>query len=87
MPVEVGLHQGSALSPYIFNLVMDVMSEGIRDQSAWCMLYADDIVLCSTDKDSLDTKVEQWRRALENRGLKINRKKDKIHDLQRRPRI
>ena len=28
--VEVGLHQGSALSPYMFLLLMDVLTEEVR---------------------------------------------------------
>ena len=27
--VKVGLHQGSALSPYLFDLVMDVITEDV----------------------------------------------------------
>ena len=74
-PVNVGLHQGSALSPYLFDLVMDVVSQGIRDQSPWCMLFADDIVLCSTRREVVEEKLEEWRREIEGRGLKISRKK------------
>ncbi|XP_063602908.1 uncharacterized protein LOC134778904 [Penaeus indicus] len=43
--VKVGLHQGSALSPILFNLVMDVMTEEVREKPPWCILYANDIVL------------------------------------------
>lgn len=74
-PVKVGLHQGSALSPYLFALIMDILSEGVKDQAPWCMLFADDIVLCSTNGHELERKAENWRRALEDRGLKISRKK------------
>ena len=28
--VDVGLHQGSALSPYLFLILMDVLTEGVR---------------------------------------------------------
>ena len=31
--VKVGLHQGSALSPYLFDLIMDVLSDGLRDEA------------------------------------------------------
>ena len=48
-PVKVGLHQGSSLSPYIFDVVMDVITRGVVDEGPWCMLFADDIVLCSPD--------------------------------------
>ena len=75
IPVRVGLHQGSALSPYLFDLVMDVISQEVRDQSPWCMMFADDIVICSTDREIVEEKLEQWRKALEDRGLKISRGK------------
>ena len=38
------------------------------------MLYADDIVLCGTRSEVVENKLEEWRRAMEDRGLKINRK-------------
>ena len=39
--------------------------------------FADDIVLCSTRGEHVQRKIEEWRRALEERGLKIGRKKTK----------
>ena len=75
IPVGVGLHQGSSLSPYLFAMIMDVLAHGIKDRSPWYMLYADDIVLCGTRREVVENKLEEWRRAMEDRGLKINRKK------------
>ena len=34
IPVGVGLHQGSSLSPYHFDLIMDVLEE-MKDESLW----------------------------------------------------
>ena len=58
IPVGVGLHQGSSLSPYLFAMIMDVLARGIKNISPWCMLYADDIVLCGTRSDVVEKKLE-----------------------------
>ena len=60
---------------YLFAMIMDVVARGINDISPWCMLYADNIVLCGTRSEVVEEKLEEWRRAMEDRGLKINRKK------------
>ena len=75
IPVSVGLPQGSSLGPYLFAMIMDVLAGGIKDLSPWCMLYADDIVLCGTRREEVENKLEEWRRAMKDRGLKINIKK------------
>ena len=44
--VAVGLHQGSALSPYLFLLLVDVLTQDVRKDVPGSMMFADDIVLC-----------------------------------------
>ena len=73
--VKVGLHQGSTLSPFLFNIIMDVLTEDVREEPPWCLLYADDIVLVAESREALERKLERWRYALESRGMKISRKK------------
>ncbi|GJY57521.1 retrovirus-related pol polyprotein LINE-1 [Tanacetum coccineum] len=34
-PVDVGLHQGSAISPYLFALILDELSRGIQESIPW----------------------------------------------------
>jgi Reverse transcriptase (RNA-dependent DNA polymerase) len=43
--IKIGLHQGSALSSYIFTLVMDEITKDIQEDISWCMLFADDVML------------------------------------------
>ena len=42
--VKVGLHQGSALSPLLFIIIMDVLAEEARTKPPWAMLFADDLI-------------------------------------------
>ncbi|KAK3558847.1 hypothetical protein QTP86_028719, partial [Hemibagrus guttatus] len=73
--VEVGLHQGSALSPFLFAMVMDQLSEEVRQESPWTMMFADDIVICSESREQVEENLERWRCALERRGMKVSRSK------------
>ncbi|KAK3568542.1 hypothetical protein QTP86_008756 [Hemibagrus guttatus] len=74
--VEVGLHQGLALSPFLFAIVMDQLSEEVRQESPWTMMFADDIVICSESREQVEESLERWRFALERRrGMKVSRSK------------
>ena len=56
--VKVGLHQGSALGPCLFAMVMDRMTDEIREEAPWTLMFAGDIMTCS----------ESNEHALERRG-------------------
>ena len=45
--VDVGLHQGSALSQLHFAIIiiMDKLTEDIRKEASWDMLFVDNVVL------------------------------------------
>ena len=43
--VKVGVHQGSTLSPMLFIILIDVLTEHVRDCSLFELLYADNLVL------------------------------------------
>ena len=72
--IEVGLHQGSALSPLSFVIIIDVITEDIEG-TPWAMLFADDLVLCDPDREMLELRLERWRECMEKNGLKVSRAK------------
>ena len=45
--VQVGLHQGSVLSPLLFIIVLEALTKEFRSGSPWELLYADDLVIIS----------------------------------------
>ena len=41
--VRVGLHQGTALSPFLFAIIIDVLTKDVRKEAPWDMMFANDI--------------------------------------------
>ncbi|KAK3517775.1 hypothetical protein QTP70_018344 [Hemibagrus guttatus] len=56
-------------------LVMDQLSEEVRQESPWTMMFADDIVICSESREQMEESLERWRFALERRGMKVSHSK------------
>ena len=73
--VKVGLHQGSALSPFLFAVIMDRLTDEVRREPPWTMLFADDIVICEETREEVERRLESWKYALERRGMKVSRSK------------
>ena len=57
--MEVGLHQGSVLSPFLFAVAMDRMTDEARQESPWTLMLAEDIVRLYCSKDAQDGATEQ----------------------------
>ena len=79
--VRVGLHQGSSLSPYPFDMILDVMGRGIIEQPPG-VSCSRTIVLCSSRRDHVERKLEEWRRAVDERGLNICRSETEYQDAE-----
>ena len=73
--VKVGLHQGSALSPFRFAVIMDRLTDEVRRKPPWTMLFADDIVICEETRQEVERRLEYWKYALERREMKVSRSK------------
>ncbi|KAH1218442.1 LINE-1 retrotransposable element ORF2 protein [Glycine max] len=81
-PITIGLHQGSTLSPYLFTLILDVLTEQIQEIAPRCMLFADDIVLLGESREELNERLETWRRALETHGFRLSRSKSEYMECK-----
>ena len=73
--VKVGLHQGSALSPFLFALIMDRITNEVRREPPWTMLFADAIVICEEAREEVERRLESWKYALKRRGMKVSKSK------------
>ncbi|KAF3675032.1 putative pre-mRNA-processing factor 6-like [Capsicum annuum] len=73
--VLTGLHQGSTLSPFLFALVIDVLTQRIQGEVSWCNLFADDVVLIGETRGCVNDKLEVWRQTLESKGFRLSRSK------------
>ena len=75
--VKVGVHQGSVLSPLLFAIVVDVVTENARRDGLYEILYADDLVLMSETMKDLELRFRSYKEAFESKGLKVNIRKTK----------
>ena len=76
--IEVGVHQGSVLSPLLFIIVMDEATRGSRKGTPWELAYADDLVVTAETEHDAREAFERWKDAMELRGLKVNMEKTKV---------
>ena len=73
--VKVGLYHGLALSPFLFAVIMDRITDEVRREPPWTMLFADDIMICEETREEVEWRLECWRYALKRRGMKVSRSK------------
>jgi hypothetical protein len=76
--VKVGVHQGSVLSPLLFTVVLEALSEEFREGLPWELLYADDLALLAESKEELLVKIKRWKEGMERKGLRVNMGKTKV---------
>ena len=71
--VNLELHQGAAISPLLFIIIMDVLASEIDTEPYWAMLFANDLVLCETSKAAVERELGIWRDQFERHGLRVSR--------------
>ena len=70
--VGIGLHQGSALSPFLFIMLVGTISQDVRNELPWELLYADDLAIIDVTSTDTQNRLESWQKVLKDNGLKIN---------------
>jgi len=82
--VKVGIHQGSALSPLLFVIVMEAISGEFRVALPWELLYADagDLVVIAETEEDLIKRLNEWKNNVENRGVRVNMNKTKVENVR-----
>ena len=75
---KVGLHPGSALSPFLLAVIINRLTDEVKREPLWTMLFADDIVVFQETREEVERRLECWRYALERRGMKVSRSTNQI---------
>ncbi|VDP49771.1 unnamed protein product [Heligmosomoides polygyrus] len=78
--ITVGVHQGSALSLFLFLLTLNSVVNYLEEGPLRTILYADDIALVADNQEELEEKVQLWQRAqrtLRLRGTKRSGEEEK----------
>ena len=65
------------MSLLLFIIVMDVLTEDVRDGSLMELLYADDLALCGESLNEVKGKYGRWKNPVEGKGLSVNVDKTK----------
>ena len=70
--VQVGVHQGSVLSPLLFIMVLEALSREFRTGVPWELLYADDLVIIADSLEELIARFKVWKAGMQQKGLGVS---------------
>ena len=59
----------------MLTMLIDWLTNEVREKSPWTMMFADDIVICGETREEVGANLERWRYALERRGMRVSRSK------------
>ena len=93
--IKQGVHQGSVLSPLLFNIFINDIGDDLllddapmlHDSKISHLLYADDLVLLSTTEIELQNNIDRVNAFCKNWGLAINIDKSKIMVFSKAGRV
>ena len=84
---QVGMHQGSALSPLLFVIVMEAISREFRVALPWELLYADDLAVIAETEEELIKRPNEWKDNVESKGMRVSMNKTKFMISSERQKV
>ena len=57
--IEIGLHQGSALSLFLFPMFIICLTEEVQE-APWDKLFADGVLLSGEISDEVEERLQKW---------------------------
>ena len=76
--VKVRMHEGSLPSPFLFAVVVDIVTELAREGALSELLYADDLVLMREMIEVFRNKYLKWKEDFECKSLIVCHEKTKV---------
>ena len=76
--VKGDVHQGSVLSPLLFAMAIDEITENARKGWMKEILYTNDFVLTGETLKELRENFDVWREAFESKEIRVNLGKTKL---------
>ena len=78
-PVNISLSQGSALSPLLFIMVMELISRNISTKDVLRkMMYADHLVIIAEGKQELQEVLEEWKGVFKKYEMRMSLEKTEV---------
>ena len=79
LSVNIRLRQRSALRPFLFIMVMELISRKISTKDVLRkMMYASDLAIMAESKQELQEVMEEWKGVLKNHGLRMSWEKTEV---------
>ena len=77
--MDVGLRQGSALSPLLFIAVLeDISRKASTRDIPRKLLYADDLVSVADSEADVQERLVDWKEIFGKKGLRVNLEKTEV---------
>ena len=69
--MKVGVHQGSVLSPLLFNMVLKALSKEFHASIPWEDLYVDDLVINAESLEECVRRLQVWHKVMEQKDMHV----------------